>query len=74
MAKFTKAGGALEQNVLSGNNNNNQFKLVQLQDGNNNSLATNNFQIHSKSQKPVEFKKIQNLSVKAGGQAAVTNV
>lgn len=33
----------------------------------------NNFQLHSKSQKPVEFKKIQNLQVKAGGQAAVTS-
>jgi hypothetical protein len=42
---------------------------------NNNMLNSNNFDFHSKSQKPIEFKKIQNLSVKAGGNVvAVANI
>lgn len=44
-AKYTKA-----------NEINKPFQLHQLQEGNN--LGSNNFQIHSKSHKPVEFKKI----------------
>ena len=49
------------------------FQLHSLQEGSS-LQSNNNFSMHSKSQKPVEFKKIQNLSVKAGGQVAVTNI
>ena len=66
MAKYTTTKGSI------GDQSSKPFQLQQLQDGN--SLLTNNFSSHSKSHKPVEFKKIQNLSVKAGGQVAVTNI
>lgn len=41
--------------------------------GDGSSGLSSNFALHSKSQKPIEFKKIQNLQVKAGGQVQVNN-
>ena len=62
-----------EQNQKHGLVNNHVNNLQGLSDGHQ--LNSNNFQVHSKSQKPIEFKKIQNLSVKASGQAiAVPNI
>lgn len=66
MAKFAKGAITDQQPAQK------SFHLQQLQEGN--SLSSNNFANHSKSQKPIEFKKIQNLSVKSGGQAQVTNM
>ena len=67
MAKFAKGANIIDPPPAQ-----KSFHLQQLQEGN--SLSSSNFANHSKSQKPIEFKKIQNLSVKSGGQAQVTNM
>ena len=65
-SKYTKGASTDANSSKLGLLGNNQGSNLQF-----NSLQNNNRQLvdqsHTKSQKPIEFKKIQNLSVKAGG-------